>query len=422
MTEIRITDLADPGLTTEQIEMRDLAERFPVVFSVEGILAAARDRTGLDDFGPDDFLERLAVLCIAVDEDTSLAASGRAGVYFDFVRYASNRLLIQDVLRRHAEIRDVAIVAPIVVAGLPRSGTTHLLNLLAADRRFRSLPYWESCEPVARPGENPTVDGEDPRYTRSRESWEQTDRLLPLLEAMHAMTPDHVHEELELMGPDFASYNFEWRFHAPRWRDHYLTHDQTPHYEYMKTVLKILQWQDAQRGLPEKRWVLKCPQHMEQLPVLHATFPDATVVITHRDPTAVIASASTMTSYGDRMRCTRPDPVRTAHYWADRVETLLRSCGRDRDLLPAARSLDVRFDDFMADDLGTVDRIYALAGVEMTPTARDRLAEYVTENPRGRHGRIVYDMQEDFGIDRAALRERFRFYMDRFGVPGEGGT
>ena len=98
------------------------------------------------------------------------------------------------------------------------------------------------------PGEAPTVDGEDPRFTRRRRDWETTDELMPLLKAMHAMTPDHIHEELELMGPDFASYNFEWRFHAPRWRDHYLAHDQTPHYEYMKPVLQLLQWQDGQAG------------------------------------------------------------------------------------------------------------------------------------------------------------------------------
>jgi hypothetical protein len=419
---IRIADLADPELTDQQARLRSLAEQFPVTFSVDAILDAARDRTGLDDFGSDDFLERLEVLCVAADEDTSMAASGRAGVHADFVRYASNRLLIHDLLSRHPEIHDVEITAPVVVAGLPRSGTTHLLNLMAADHRFRSLPYWESCEPVRGPLDEPTIDGEDPRFTRCREAWELTDQLMPLLKAMHAMTPEHIHEELELMGPDFASYNFEWRFHAPRWRDHYLAHDQTPHYEYMKTVLKVLQWQDGRRGIEERRWVLKCPQHMEQLQVLHATFPDATIVITHRDPTSVIASASTMTSYGDRMRCTAPDPVRTAHYWTDRVETLLRSCVRDRDALPADQAVDVRFHEFMADDIGTVERIYATAAVPMTSDARAELAAYVDEHPRGRHGRIVYDMAADFGLNRDELRHRFRFYTDRFGVREEGGS
>lgn len=416
---IRITDLAAPQRTPEQIEARTLAESFPVEFDQVALLDEARRATGLDDFGPMDFTERLDLLCHAVDEDTGLHAAGRAGLYFQFLRYAKTRLRIRDVLTRHPEIEDEVIDRPLIVAGLPRSGTTHLLNLLAADRRFRSLPYWESCEPVATPGEDPTVPGEDPRYTRCRLGWEQTDRLLPLLKAMHAMTPDHVHEELELMAPDFASYNFEWLFSAPSWRDHYLSTDQTPHYDYLKSVLKLLQWQDRMRGEPPKRWVLKCPQHLEQLPVLMRTFGDATVALTHRDPTSVIASASTMLCYGDRIRRIEPDPVGVAAYWSDRAELLLSRCVADRDVVPASQSIDVGFSEFMADDMATVERIHAIADVDTTDTAREDLSEYAAANQRGSHGRIAYDLAADFGLDRDVLRERFSDYMVRFDVKAE---
>ncbi|MGI9604092.1 MAG: sulfotransferase family protein, partial [Acidimicrobiales bacterium] len=321
---------------------------------------------------------------------------------------------------QHPEIHDEVIDRPVIVAGLPRSGTTHLLNLMAADRRFRALPYWESREPVPTADEPPSVPGEDPRYTRCRLGWEQTDELMPLLKAMHAMTPDHIHEELELMCPDFASYNYEWLFTAPSWRDHYLAADQTPHYRYMRTVLGLLQWQDRMRGEPPRRWVLKCPQHLEQLPVLMDTFPDATVAITHRDPTSVIASAATMMSYGDRMRRIHPDPPAAAAYWADRAETLLTRCTRDRDVVPAGQSIDVRFDEFMADDIAMVERIYQVAGIEMTAEARADLDEYMVANPRGAHGRIVYDLTPDFGLDRSELRRGFTGYMGRFDVQPEG--
>ena len=154
MTEtIRITDLADPDYTPDQLAVREMAESFHVDFQVDTILAAARDRTGLDDFGPMDFVERLEILCRAVDADTGLHSSGRASVYFVLLRNAEARLRIHDTLLRHPEIHDERIDRPVVIAGLPRSGTTHLLNLMAADRRFRSLPYWESCEPVPTPGE-----------------------------------------------------------------------------------------------------------------------------------------------------------------------------------------------------------------------------------------------------------------------------
>jgi len=156
------------------------------------------------------------------------------------VRYAANRLLLQDLWKREPGILETEIRAPVIVAGLPRSGTTHLVNLLAADRRFRSLPLWESYEPVPLPGEAPLADGTDPRYRRCAEAWAGMQATLPLLAAMHPMNPEHIHEELELMGPDFASYNFEWLSPSPRWRDHYYAHDQAPHYEYMKNVLRTL--------------------------------------------------------------------------------------------------------------------------------------------------------------------------------------
>ena len=162
------------------------------------------------------------------------------------------------------------------------------------------------------------------------------------------------------MGPDFASYNFEWRWHAPAWRDHYLAHDQSPHYAYMRRVLQLLTWQDQRAGRPPRdRWVLKCPQHLEQLTALHATFPEATILMTHRDPVSVIASAATMAAYGDRMRRSPVDPPRTGQYWADRIEIMLGACVRDRGVVPDDRVLDIAFDRFMADDQAVDDELCA---------------------------------------------------------------
>jgi hypothetical protein len=297
---------------------------------------------------------------------------------------------------------------------LPRSGTTHLLNLIAADERLRSLPYWESVEPIPDPAEQLGDDGVDPRLARCRAGYEMQAQVTPLLKNMHDMSPEHVHEEIEAQALDFSSYLPEWIATVPRWRDYYLEHDQTPHYHYMKRVLQALQWL---RG-PD-RWVLKSPQHLEQLVPLHEAFPDATIVMTHRDPVSVVASAVTMLCYGDRMRRLRVDPPAVAAYWIDRIETLLRRCVRDRDRIPAAQSLDLPFHEFMADDIGAVERIYELADFEMTPAARASLDDFMAANPRGKHGRIVYDLKADFGLDRDQLRERFQFYFDRFPIRAE---
>lgn len=412
--DIRIADLAAPVLTDLQRMAVDYMESRQVELRDDVVLQAACDATGLSDFGADDFRERLSVWLQAADEDAGLNGFGRRVVFNNCVRYLCNRLLFEDLIARHPEILETEIRRPIVVIGLPRSGTTHLVNLIAADRRLRSLPYWESCEPIARRGEGPGPDGLDPRYVRCRTSSEQSDQVMPLLRAMHHMTPEHVHEEIELQDLDFGSYGLEWNARTPRWRDYCLSRDMTSTYEYMKRVLQALQWL---RG-PD-RWILKSPQHLEQIGPLMHIFPDATVAITHRDPVSVIQSAVTMLGYGDRCRRYRIDAPALAEYWIDRVERLLRACVRDRDTIGADRSIDVLFHEFMDDDLAMVKRIYDLAGLDMTEAAGAQLAAYLDANRRGKHGRVIYDLERDFGVSASAVRERFGFYFERFPVRAE---
>jgi hypothetical protein len=407
--EIDIDDLLEPRLNDAQKAAIAYGDATPIDFTEKAVLDAARTRTGLSDFGPDDFRERLNMLLDEWNADPGLSNIHRITLWGYVTRYAANRLLFQDTLTRHPEIRDQVIDRPIIVAGLPRSGTTHLVNLIAADTRLRSLPLWESYEPLPMPGEVMLPGGIDPRWQRCADAWTGMKATVPLLASMHPMEPDHIHEELELMGPDFASYNFEWISIIPKWRDHYYATDQTPHYEYMKTALKVLQWI---RG--PKRWVLKCPQHLEQLPVLRKVFPDATVAITHRDPVAVIQSAVTMIVYGQRLYRKKVEARVIVDYWIERVEHLLRACVRDRAVWPAAQSIDVPFREFMADDLAMVEKIYAKAGLPMTDTARAEVAAFLEAHPRGKEGQVVYHLERDFGVTPAELRKRFQFYFDAF--------
>jgi len=407
--EIRIHDLAEPELNDVQRMGLELGETVETDLSVGAVLAAAVEATGLDDFGPDDFHERLGLWLSEMDDDPERTGLGRMMMFGDCVRYASNRLRIRRLLQEHPEILDVEITAPVIVIGLPRSGTTNLVNLLASDSRFRSMPLWESYEPVPDPRERPGPDGVDPRWTRCQHQWEAMQAGAPFIAAMHPMEPDHVHEELELMLPDFSSYNLEWVARCPQWRDFLLDHDQTPHYAYMKQVLQILQWYR-----PRERWVLKCPQHLENIGPLMTTFPDATIVVTHRDPVAVVQSTITMVTYGARTayRSTRPHWYRD--YWTDRVGRLLDTSLRDRALLPPDRTLDVWFHNYMDDEMGTLQQVYDLAGIELTETAQAEIQAYRAAHPRDRGGRVVYDLRGDFDVTPEEVRSRFGSYFDTF--------
>ncbi len=406
---IRIDDLAEPVLDDVQRAALAYGESVHTDLSVGAVLERATGATGLDDFGPDDFHERLALWLSEMDEDDDAVGLARLVLSANAVRYATNRLRIVDLLTRHPEIHDVSIERPVIVMGLPRSGTTNLVNLLGADQRFRSMPLWEGYEPVPDPVGHAGTDGVDPRWTRCHDMWEAMRATVPHVAAMHPMDPDHIHEEIELQLPDFASYNQEWVCRAPRWRDYHLAHDQTPHYRYMRTGLQILQWLR-----PRQRWVLKSPQHLEQIGPLLSVFPDATVVVTHRDPVAVVQSTATMLAYSARMAYRHTVPEWYVGYWTDRIRRLLASSVRDRHLLPAGRTVDVYFDRYMADEPGTLQHIYDVAGLDFTPEARRQVDAHRRAHPRGGSGRVAYDLRRDFSVTPDEVRATFGFYFDRF--------
>lgn len=417
MNDIHLEDLANPVLDDLQQSIIDYGNTLDIHFDPDAILKEASEALNLDDFGPNDFRERLDLICQEWEADDGLQGIGRYSLYQRLLRYSKMRLLIQDTLVHHPEIHDIEIKQPVIVIGLPRTGTTHLLNLLAADSRFRSLPLWESYEPVPTPGEALLEGGVDPRYKRCNDEWEALRGTVPHLAAMHPLNPDHINEEIELMLPNFSSYCFEWFSHSPKFRDHYLAMDQQPHYDYMKTVLKVMQF--LQPDSEPTRWVLKSPMHLENIPELKNSFPDATFVVTHRDPVSVIQSTITMLAYGQRMNRKSVLTTELASYWTDRVKRLLTRCMETRDVLSPDESLDVLFHEFMQDDMAIIEQIYDKANIELTPTARAEMQAFVDAHPRGKHGKMKYHLEKHFNVNPDELREQFRFYFDRFPIKAE---
>ena len=368
--------------------------------------ARATADTGLHDFGGPDYRERLDVYLAALRDIDGLHGAGIVNFFGQLLQLLKNRLLLSDLLRRHPEIDDIELQPPVVIAGLPRTGTTHLHNMLAAPPTFRTMPYWESVEPFPLPSEAGIEP--DPRRARMDMAVAVINTVMPHFPLMHEMTTEHVHEEIQLLANDFSTMLFETLADVPRWRDYYQAHDQTPHYEYLARQLKAMQFLRGGR-----RWLLKSPQHLEQVPVLARVFPGSIVIFTHRDPLPVALSMIAMITYSARMHRSSVPVERIAASWIDRLERMLTALVRDRETIGPERSIDIRFDDFMANEVGVAEHVYALAGEPFTDEVRTAIDGYLAGHRRGRLGNVATSC-EMFGLAEADLRRRFAPYVERF--------
>jgi hypothetical protein len=379
----------------------------------QDLLGAARRKSGLADFGDDAFREPLRALLTAFEDDAGLSPLGRFTARSLVLQLLVTRLRVEALVRAHPEILAEEVRAPIVILGLPRTGTTHLHNLMSQDPALRTLPYWESLEPVPDAPDPRRPPEPDPRIERCARALRMVHWVMPLFPRMHEMEPEARHEEIQLLAVAFSTMLFEASYFVPGYRDWYRASDQTGAYRYLRRMLQVLQWLRGPR-----RWLLKSPQHLEQLGPLLTVFPDVRIVQTHRDPVRVTASMCTMAAYGLRMARERIDALAVGRYWAERIEVMLRASVRDRPLLPPQQVRDVLFHEFMADDLATVERIYGFLGEPLTPAARDAMRAYLSAHARGRLGSIDYRL-DDFGLDANERRRALAFYQQRFGVPDE---
>jgi hypothetical protein len=410
-TRIDIQDLRDPVLTPMQKLALAATARRPVTLTTEAVLNAARAATGLDDFGAPDFLPRLDCWMQSVEEDANASTFARTNVFQLAVRCAANRLRLEDFISRHPDVENVPIERPIIVAGVPRTGTTFMLELLGADERFRSLRWWEALMPIPGPNDAPTANDPNPRRTRAQANWRAIETMLPHQRLMHEFSADHIAEDIDLHTMDFSSYMLEWDAYVPRWRDYYLNEDQRPVYRYARRAMQALSYL---RG--PTRWLLKCPQHMEQLAVLRDVFPDATFVLCHRDPVASIRSAMVMAQYTARIFRRHPNPAEPLAWWPDRYQRMLRACVRDRDTLPPGQTIDVYFHDWIGNPDQVLREIYRRADLPVTDDQLRAMHASSAEHHRKSSEKLVYDLERDFGVTAETLRAPFQFYLDRFPV------
>lgn len=403
---VRSTDILNKPLAPE---IKAAIDALPV--STEPISAAAYldeacKLAGLTDYGDMGFIDGLEA-AVAGFNAAQLTKMGVLQAQQAILPILINRLRVEDLIKKHPEILDIEIDRPIILTGMPRSGTTHLHNLLAADLALRSLPYWEAMEPI------PTAqewNDPQPRVDRCEQSLVLLDAAAPYFRAMHEMDAFYAHEEISLLALNFCTMQFEVVAGPnPIYRDWYNQQDTLRTYQYLKKTLQCLQYLRGGR-----RWVLKSPQHLSEFETLAAVFPDATFVINHRDPVPVTASMATMMTYTAKGVREDQHLAEWGEYYATMVERLLRRSVEDRAVLPAGQVLDIYFDEFCADNMAQVKRVYELAGQPLTESSLEEMDNYVTNHPRGRFGRVSYDLQTDFGINPNELSERYDFYFQRF--------
>jgi hypothetical protein len=411
----RINDLAKPHLPFPLWALNRTLTPFTgwVRLDEADLLSTAMKKTGLADFGDNQFREPFRVLVGSLEHEANLSPLGRVFTRQMLLQLLITRLLVQDLLIRHPEILSLPVQSPIVITGLPRTGTTHLHNLLSCNTDLRSLPYWESFQPVLPLKQQPAPGRPDPRIKRSQQSLRFLYYIIPYIRLMHEMSCNLPHEEIQLLAVDFSTMLFEATYFIPSYRDWYRANDQTPSYRYLRKLLQVLQWL---RG--GTRWVLKTPQHLEHLGPLLKVFPDVKIVQTHRDPIAVIGSECTMLAYLARLYNEHIDLLTVGQYWSSRIEDLLKASIRDRPLVPEEQILDVHFHDFMSDNMAVVKQIHKFAGLQMSEDTRCAIESFIAKNPRGRLGRIEYHLEE-FGLDPHKLRRGFRSYLEHFDIPDE---
>jgi hypothetical protein len=351
----------------------------------------------------------------ALEREAHLTWLGRTIARGELLRALRNRLGLVAARREYPEIARVAVHQPIVVVGLPRTGSTILHDILARDPAHRAPLTWECSEPCPAP-EASTFES-DPRIAAIDAELARVDRLIPGFKSMHPMGARLAQECVVTMQQSMCSVLFHNEYRVPSYQD-WLddpSFDWRPVYAIHRQVLQHLQWR-----CPRERWVLKTGAHMWSLDALLVEYPNACVVQTHRDPVKVATSYASLTTLVRAMSSDAVDPFEIAADWTPRLALALdrATAVRDSGRFPAERFYDVHFREFVADPLKAVEGIYRHFGIELTGEAADRMRRFIDENPQGKHGVHRY-APEEYGLDVTAERERFVRYTDRFGIEPE---
>ncbi len=376
--------------------------------NVQTLIATARAQTGLAQLGDDAILEGLTVLVDALNTEAKLTPQGAQNFEGLITRNLVNRLQVEDYLAKNPALLDAPVEKPLFVFGLPRTGTTLAINLLNADPARRSFLRWEAFNSVPPPKAGELSS--DPRYVAEQAKLEMSLKYVPHISAMHHEDADSPTECQFSMAPSFCAQVYDSQAFMPSYSDWFLDQaDYMPAFRYHKRLLQLLQSEAP------GRWTLKNPWHPLFLNELTSVYPDAQLVMTHRDPVDVVGSACSLVYHVRKLFSADVDPkavadtlLRTFDLMIERTIAFEENRGKDA-------IWHLHYDALMRDPLGEMKRIYNRFDEPFTAETEAAMAAFLASNPKGKHGKHVYAL-EDYGLSRDQVRVHFRDYCERFDI------
>jgi hypothetical protein len=385
----------------------------PSLLDPAALKAAASAATGLGNFGEPSFEEPLAILCRSLREEANLSPEGLEGQHQRLVALLSQRLLLEEWIRREPAIAEEEIAAPVFIVGLPRTGTTVLYRMLAVAEGFVAPLHYQAVEPA------PALDwnfsaASDPRIPRAEAAIAAMVAASPELNAIYPFEALAPEESIYLLSPALRCTSAPSLALVPSYHQWFLGCDKGPAYRYLRRTLQLLQWQqrrlDPQLG--PRRWLLKTPDHIHSLGELIAEFPTARVIQTHRDPLQTIPSICSFIRALHLMSTPEPDPLAIGDSWCNMFAASMTKAMAIRRRHPGV-FCDIQFADTVARPRQVAEEIFAFLGRELTEPVWAEMEKWREANQR--EARPAHDYQlADFGLSESRIREQFAAYRDHY--------
>jgi len=377
-----------------------------VTFDANELEEGACAATGLEDFGSPYYREGLERIVEALNTEADLNDIGQVIQHATISNALIQRLKIEDAYREHPEIDDQEVGGPVFVIGLPRTGTTALSQLVAADPQFRSLRTWESQAPTPPP--EAATQHTDPRIAQAEDGLKMLDDMFPLMKTMHNSEATAPTECQDLMGMSFRTFHFDGAVRAPAYLAWFMHCDMRETYTFHRRVLKLLQWH-----CPPVLWHLKTPVHMFALEALVEAYPNAKFLWSHRDPAKVLGSVCSLIQY---VRSWSSDRNDAKELGAEQLDSWVEAVRRAMDFrrrMGDDRFTDVSFADLQTDPIGTLQTSYESLGLTFTDATLQAVTQWAQGHRPGSRGTHEYDLA-DYGLTPEGVRERFADYLDTY--------